>query len=173
MRLPVRHISGHLIWTTNASVWGVWRVDTDNYTHASRATKRERLDALEALFKALRGEVMLLSLCPQVDAASVVKRMTSGVDWDKSPEYIDLSLKVLDQLEELELTGRVDFLAVPLPHRLQADHPGRGVLGPRGSDVRPRAAGAAGERPRGGRAPEAGQPHVRVLALRGQAEAGH
>lgn len=116
MRLPVRHISGHLIWTTNASVWGVWRVDTDNYTHASRATKRERLDALESLFKALRGEVLLLSLCPQVDAASVVKRMTSGVDWDKSPEYIDLSLKVLDQLEELELTGRIDFMALPLAH---------------------------------------------------------
>ncbi|WP_086809563.1 ATP-binding protein [Streptomyces reticuliscabiei] len=116
MRLPVRHISGHLIWTTNASVWGVWRVDTDNYTHASRSTKRERLDALESLFKALRGEVLLLSLCPQVDAASVVKRMTSGVDWDKSPEYIDLSLKVLDQLEELELTGRIDFMALPLAH---------------------------------------------------------
>ncbi|MFM9462855.1 ATP-binding protein [Streptomyces scabiei] len=116
MRLPVRHISGHLIWTTNAATWGVWKVDTENYTHASKATKRERLDALEALFKSLRGEVLLLSLCPQVDAASVVQRMTAGVDWDKSPEYVDLSLKVLDQLEGLELTGRVDFLAIPLPH---------------------------------------------------------
>ena len=114
MRLPVRHISGHLIWTKHAAVWGVWKVDSENYTHASRATKRERLDALEALFKSLRGEVLLLSLCPQVDAASVVTRMTSGVDLDKSPEYIDLSLKVLDQLEDWELTGRVDFLAVPL-----------------------------------------------------------
>ncbi|WP_030230713.1 ATP-binding protein [Streptomyces sp. NRRL S-350] len=115
MRLPVRHISGHLLWTKNAAVWGVWKVDSENYTHASRATKRERLDALEALFKSLRGEVLLLSLCPQVDAASVVTRMTSGVDLDKSPEYIDLSLKVLDQLEDWELTGRVDFIAVPLP----------------------------------------------------------
>jgi hypothetical protein len=91
MRLPVRHISGHLLWTKHAAVWGVWKVDSENYTHASRATKRERLDALEALFKSLRGEVLLLSLCPQVDAASVVTRMTSGVDLDKSPEYIDLS----------------------------------------------------------------------------------
>ncbi|MFI1258944.1 ATP-binding protein [Streptomyces netropsis] len=116
MRLPVRHISGHLIWTTSATTWACWRVDTDNYTHASRSTKRERLDALEALFKALRGEALLLSLCPQVDAASVVTRMTAGVDLDESPEYVDLSLRVLDQLEGLELTGRVDFLCVPLPH---------------------------------------------------------
>ncbi|MGW4894574.1 ATP-binding protein [Kitasatospora sp. NPDC004240] len=116
MRLPVRHISGHLIWTTNAAVWGVWKVDTENYSHASYATKRARLDALEALFKSLRGEVLLLSLCPQVDAASVVTRMTAGVDLDQSPEYVDLSLRVLDQLEDLELTGRVDFLALPLPH---------------------------------------------------------
>ncbi|MFE3559860.1 ATP-binding protein [Streptomyces sp. NPDC059193] len=114
MRLPIRHISGHLIWTKHAAVWGVWKVDSENYTHASRATKRERLDALEALFKSLRGEVLLLSLCPQVDAASVVTRMTSGVDLDKSPDYIDLSLKVLDQLEEWDLTGRVDFIAMPL-----------------------------------------------------------
>lgn len=114
MRLPVRHISGHLIWTKHAAVWGVWKVDSENYTHASRATKRERLDALESLFKAQRGDVLLLSLCPQVDAASVVTRMTAGVDLDKSPEYIDQSLRVLDQLEDWELTGRVDFLAVPL-----------------------------------------------------------
>ncbi|MFD7919503.1 ATP-binding protein [Streptomyces sp. NPDC059740] len=116
MRLPVRHISGHLIWTTAATVWAVWGVDTENYTHASKSTKRERLDALESLFKSLRGEALLLSLCPSVDAASVVTRMTAGVDLDQSPEYVDLSLKVLDQLQDLELTGRVDFLAIPLPH---------------------------------------------------------
>lgn len=116
MRLPVRHISGHLIWTTAATVWAVWRVDTENYTHASRSTKRERLDSLESLFKSLRGEALLLSLCPSVDAASVVTRMTAGVDLDQSPEYVDLALKVLDQLQDLELTGRVDFLAVPLAH---------------------------------------------------------
>ncbi|MFF4534037.1 ATP-binding protein [Streptomyces sp. NPDC001407] len=116
MRLPVRHISGHLIWTTAASVWAVWRVDTENYTHASKSTKRERLDALESLFKSLRGEALLLSLCPSVDAASVVTRMTAGVDLDQSPEFVDLSLKVLDQLQDLELTGRVDFLALPLAH---------------------------------------------------------
>ncbi|WP_331752011.1 ATP-binding protein [Streptomyces sp. NBC_00829] len=116
MRLPVRHISGHLIWTTAATVWAVWRVDTENYTHASKSTKRERLDSLEALFKSLRGEALLLSLSPSVDAASVVTRMTAGVDLDQSPEYVDLALKVLDQLQDLELTGRVDFLAVPLAH---------------------------------------------------------
>ncbi len=116
MRLPVRHISGHLIWTTAATVWAVWRVDTENYTHASKSTKRERLDSLESLFKSLRGEALLLSLCPSVDAASVVTRMTAGVDLDQSPEYVDLALKVLDQLQDLELTGRVDFLAVPLSH---------------------------------------------------------
>ncbi|MEV6583544.1 ATP-binding protein [Streptomyces sp. NPDC051582] len=116
MRLPVRHISGHLIWTTAATVWAVWRVDTENYTHASKSTKRERLDSLESLFKSLRGEALLLSLCPSVDAASVVTRMTAGVDLDASPEYVDLALKVLDQLQDLELTGRVDFLAVPLSH---------------------------------------------------------
>ncbi len=153
MRLPVRHISGHLIWTKHAAVWGVWKVDSENYTHASRATKRERLDALEALFKALRGDVLLLSLCPQVDAASVVTRMTSGVDLDKSPEYIDLSLRVLDQLQEWELTGRVDFLAVPLPNadfkqtaKAVADSAQAGLLSTLGLPVPPVSAAEEEER---------------------------
>jgi len=116
MRLPVRHISGNLLWTTNAAVWGVWKVDSENYTHASRATKRERLDALESLFKSMTGEVLLLSLCPQVDAASVVKRMMSGIDEDRSSRYLDMSLNVLEELQKWPLTGRVDFLALPLPN---------------------------------------------------------
>ncbi|MFF2378344.1 ATP-binding protein [Streptomyces xiamenensis] len=139
MRLPIRHISGHLIWTTAATVWVVWRVHTENYTHASKETKRERLNSLEALFKSLRGEALLLSLCPNVDAASVVTRMTAGVDLDHSPEYVDLSLKVLDQLQDLELTGRVDFLAVPLPH-LDLRQSARAVL----SSLRAEAMGTLG-----------------------------
>ncbi|WP_331736754.1 ATP-binding protein (plasmid) [Streptomyces canus] len=115
MRLPIRHIAKNLIFTTSGTVWAVWRVAAANYSHAPRAAKTRRLKALESLFKSLTGEPMLLSLCPQVDPIAVVRAMVADVDLARSPRYEQLGHAVLDQLEEMELTGRTDWLAVPLP----------------------------------------------------------
>ncbi|MCA1224016.1 ATP-binding protein [Streptomyces sp. 8L] len=115
MRLPIRHIATNLIFTTQGTCWAVWRVSATNYSHAPAGEKRRRLQALEALFRALTGEPMLLSLCPQVDPVTVVRRMIADVDLTASPRYEQLGHAVLDQLEEMELTGRTDWLAVPLP----------------------------------------------------------
>lgn len=131
MRLPVRHIAGNIIWTTQGSVWALWRVTAVNYTHASRSAKQQRLEAIEGLVKSLTGEPMLLSLCPQVDPASVVRNMISGIDLEASPRYTDVAHRVLDQLQGLELTGRTDWLAVPLPHPTWRDAAGAVVAAAR------------------------------------------
>ncbi|GAA3808553.1 ATP-binding protein [Streptomyces chiangmaiensis] len=115
MRLPIRHIARNLIFTTSGTVWAVWRVAAANYSHAPQAAKKRRLKALESLFKSLTGEPMLLSLCPQVDPITVVRAMVTDVDLARSPRYEQLGHAVLDQLEAMELTGRTDWLAVPLP----------------------------------------------------------
>ncbi|MCX4673669.1 ATP-binding protein [Streptomyces sp. NBC_01381] len=115
MRVPVRHMSGNVIWTVHGSVWAIWRVEGSAHANASRRAKKERLGSLESLVKQLRGESMLLSLCPQVNPASVVEKMTAGVNLADSPRYTRLAHTVLDQLEQLELTGRTDWLAVKLP----------------------------------------------------------
>ncbi|MEU2159099.1 hypothetical protein ABZ532_29520 [Streptomyces sp. NPDC019396] len=80
----------------------------------SRRAKMQRLTAIESLVKQLRGEAMLLSLCPQVNPASVVEKMVAGIDTDASARYEQVAHRTLDQLEHLELTGRTDWLAVPL-----------------------------------------------------------
>ncbi|EPH40946.1 ATP-binding protein [Streptomyces aurantiacus] len=115
MRLPIRHIEQNLIFTTQGTVWALWRVEATNYSHAPSTAKKRRLKALESLFKALTGEPMLLSLCPQVDPIAVVRAMVADVDLKRSPRYEQLGHAVLDQLEEMELTGRTDWLALPLP----------------------------------------------------------
>lgn len=115
MRLPVRHVANNIIFTTHGTCWAVWRVAAANYSHAPATAKKRRLKALEALFKSLTGEPMLLSLCPQVDPIAVVRQMVADVDLKRSPRYEQLGHAVLDQLEEMELTGRTDWLAVPLP----------------------------------------------------------
>ena len=115
MRLPVRHVAGNIVWTTHGTCWAIWRVAASNYSHAPSAAKKARLQALESLVKALVGEPMLLSLCPQVDPVAVVRAMVADVDLAASPRYERLGHAVLDELEAMELTGRTDWLAVPLP----------------------------------------------------------
>ncbi|MEU8708665.1 ATP-binding protein [Streptomyces sp. NPDC048565] len=115
MRLPIRHVAGNLVFTTHGTTWAIWRVAAANYSHAPAGAKKRRLKALESLFKTLTGEPMLMSLCPQVDPIAVVRAMVADVDLKKSPRYEQLGLAVLDQLETMELTGRTDWLAIPLP----------------------------------------------------------
>ncbi|MFF2902349.1 ATP-binding protein [Streptomyces sp. NPDC057966] len=115
MRLPIRHIANNLVFTTHGTVWAIWRVSATNYSHAPTAAKKRRLKALESLFKSLTGEPMLMSLCPQVDPIAVVRAMVADVDLKRSPRYEQLGHAVLDQLETMELTGRSDWLAIPLP----------------------------------------------------------
>ena len=115
MPLPLRHVEKNLIFTTHGTCWALWRVQATNYSHAPAAAKRRRLHALEALLKSLTGEPMLLSLCPQVDPVALVRAMVADVDLERSPAYERAGHAVLDQLETLELTGRTDWLAIPLP----------------------------------------------------------
>ncbi|MFE4205401.1 ATP-binding protein [Streptomyces goshikiensis] len=115
MRLPIRHVEQNLIFTTHGTVWAVWRVAATNYSHAPAVAKTRRLQALEGLFKSLTGEPMLMSLCPQIDPIAVVRAMVADVDLARAPRYESLGHTVLDQLETMELTGRTDWLAVPLP----------------------------------------------------------
>ncbi|CAM5626570.1 ATP/GTP-binding protein OS=Streptomyces rutgersensis OX=53451 GN=F0345_29075 PE=4 SV=1 [Streptomyces diastaticus subsp. diastaticus] len=97
------------------SVWAIWRIEGAAQVNASRRAKKQRLATVEALVKQLRGEAMLLSLCPQINPASVVEKMTQAVDLAASPRYEALAHTMLDQLEQVELTGRTDWLAVQLP----------------------------------------------------------
>ncbi|WP_327249847.1 ATP-binding protein [Streptomyces sp. NBC_01320] len=115
MRLPIRHVANNLVFTTHGTTWAIWQVAAANYSHAPATAKQRRLKSLESLFKSLTGEPMLMSLCPQVDPIAVVRAMVADVDLKKSPRYERLGHAVLDQLEEMELTGRTDWLAIPLP----------------------------------------------------------
>ncbi|MGX1797201.1 hypothetical protein ACWIGN_15370 [Streptomyces albidoflavus] len=115
MRVPVRHLAGNVIWTLHGTVWAIWRIEGSAQVNASRRAKKERLATVETLVKQLRGESMLLSLCPQINPATVVEKMTAAVDLAASPRYEELAHTMLDQLEQVELTGRTDWLAVQLP----------------------------------------------------------
>ncbi|WP_308437010.1 ATP-binding protein [Streptomyces finlayi] len=112
--MPVRHVAQNVVWTVHGSVWAVYRVAGADAARTSRRAKEQRLRQLETLVKQLRGESMLLSLCPAVDPQSVVTKMCTNIDMAASPRYRETVQLLHGQLGELELTGRTDWLAVPL-----------------------------------------------------------
>ncbi|WP_328541222.1 ATP-binding protein [Streptomyces sp. NBC_00371] len=115
MKMPIRHVAGNVVWSVHGTVWALYRVQGVDQVHSSKTAKLRRLKALEALVKKLVGESMWLSLCPQVDPRAVVRAMTEDIDMQASDHYTQVAHRVLDTLEGLELTGRTDWLAVPLP----------------------------------------------------------
>lgn len=134
MRLPVRHLAGNVVWTVHGSAWAVWRITgSEHQALVTRRSKVRQLGAVEGLVKQLRGEAMLLSLCPHIDPLTVAEQMTDGVDLDASPRYVQMVQRVLDQLDGLDLTGRTDWLAVPLPDSWSGAV--RGAVSAAGADV--------------------------------------
>lgn len=115
MRMPVRHVAGNLIWTSSGVVWAVWRVITTSYRHTTSATKRDLLGATEALLKALPREFLLMSFCPQTEAADVVRRMIADVPLEQCPDWVDACDTTLEALTEINLHERTHWLAAPLP----------------------------------------------------------
>ncbi|MEV6822892.1 ATP-binding protein [Nocardiopsis dassonvillei] len=119
MQIPIQHIIGNIAWTTTGQVWGLWRVTPSPYLHASPRARAELHAQTTNLLKRLSGEPMLLSLCAQTAAADVAEAMVEGVDLDAHPEWAEVTEATLDWLDDIALTERTHWLALPLP----ADRP--------------------------------------------------
>ncbi|WP_159942556.1 ATP-binding protein [Nocardiopsis sp. FR6] len=119
MQVPIQHIIGNLAWTTSGRVWALWRVTPSPYLHASPRARAELHAQTTSLLKRLTGEPMLLSLCAQTAAADVAEAMVKGVDLDAHPAWAEVAEATLDWLDEVNLTERTHWLALPLP----ADRP--------------------------------------------------
>ncbi|MCK9871353.1 ATP-binding protein [Nocardiopsis dassonvillei] len=119
MRVPITSLAGNLAWTPTGRVWGIWRVTPTPYLHSSPRSRSDLHAQTTAVLKRLSGEAMLLSLCAQTNAADVVEAMISGVDLDTHPAWAEVAHATLDWLEDLDMSERTHWLAVPLP----ADRP--------------------------------------------------
>ncbi|MGP4001718.1 ATP-binding protein [Streptomyces sp. 8N706] len=114
MRVPIRHIAGHLVWSTSGGVWAVWRVTPKGGRYLPAAEQREILAQVTGLVRSLSGAPRLFGLCAQVDAGEVAAQMLEGVDLEVSPAWAEHVEAGLDLLEEQEMHRRTLWLAIPL-----------------------------------------------------------
>ncbi|GAA2418212.1 ATP-binding protein [Streptomyces mauvecolor] len=133
MRVPIRHLAGHLLWSAQGGVWAIYRLrpgpdeqgahtETVQGTYVPRQVREELLSKAAHLVRSLEGAPRLYGLCAHVDGGEVALRMLDGVDptagsaarqagqhpWAQTVEA------ALDLLEGQEMHRRTLWLAVPL-----------------------------------------------------------
>ncbi|MGW3038135.1 ATP-binding protein [Streptomyces sp. NPDC001178] len=131
MRVPIRHIAGHLVWSTQGTVWAVYRLhpgpdaqgqreETVQGTYVPAAVRDEQLAKITHLVRSLSGAPRLFGLCAQVDPGEIALRMIEGIEpAEQVPgagphpwvENVEATLGLLD---DQEMHHRTLWLAVPL-----------------------------------------------------------
>ncbi|MEU6680885.1 ATP-binding protein [Streptomyces sp. NPDC046925] len=133
MRVPIRHIAGHLLWSAHGHVWAIYRLhpgpdeqgrsqETVPGTYVPPSVRDELLGKITHLVRSLSGAPRLFGLCAQVDPVEVAWRMTDGLEDEESGEaltpaarpWVDHLEAALDLLQGQEMHQRTWWLAVPL-----------------------------------------------------------
>ncbi|MGW7600542.1 ATP-binding protein [Streptomyces antimycoticus] len=114
MRVPIRHLAGHILWSTHGGVWGVWRVTAIGGRYVPDQVREEVLGRVTSLVRSLTGTPRLFGLCAQTDPAEVAEQMVAGVDLERCPAWAQTVEAGLDLLEEQEMHTRTLWLVVPL-----------------------------------------------------------
>jgi hypothetical protein len=131
MRVPIRHIAGHLLWSTHGSVWAIYRLhpgpdargrneETVQGTYVPAAVRDEQLAKITHLIRSLSGTPRLFGLCAQVDPGEIALRMIEGIEpTDTAPRggphpWVENVEATLDLLDGQEMHRRTLWLAVPL-----------------------------------------------------------
>ncbi|MFJ8142669.1 ATP-binding protein [Streptomyces sp. NPDC096013] len=131
MRVPIRHIAGHLLWSTHGSVWALYRLHpgpdargrsegTVQGTYVPAAVRDEQLAKITHLVRSLSGAPRLIGLCAQVDPGEIALRMIEGIEpaetmpVDGTHPWVENVEATLDLLDGQEMHRRTLWLAVPL-----------------------------------------------------------
>ncbi|WP_331751857.1 ATP-binding protein (plasmid) [Streptomyces sp. NBC_00723] len=131
MRVPIRHIAGHLVWSTQGSVWAIYRLhpgpdaqgrreETVQGTYVPSPVRDEQLAKITHLVRSLSGAPRLYGMCAQVDPGEIALRMIEGIEpAEQAPgegrhPWVENVEAALDLLDDQEMHRRTLWLAVPL-----------------------------------------------------------
>ncbi|WP_043175482.1 ATP-binding protein [Streptomyces sp. NRRL B-24484] len=114
MRVAIRAVSGHLVWSATGTVWGFWRLGQEGSRFSSELVRRTLLERITSLVRSLDGSPRLYSVCAQVDAGEIGLRMREGLDAARHDAAAETVFASLDMLKGAEMHRRAVWLAVPL-----------------------------------------------------------
>ncbi|MFI6031356.1 ATP-binding protein [Amycolatopsis magusensis] len=111
---PILDLSGNLLFCADGSTWAVWRALPTESARSTGSQLQELYRRTVTLMKSLRGEVLIASLCEQVQPQAIIRRCLDGIDLDSNPHWAETVHNAWDQLDELDVLGRSYWLAKPL-----------------------------------------------------------
>ncbi|MEU2462080.1 ATP-binding protein [Streptomyces sp. NPDC012473] len=114
MRVPFRHVAGHLLWSVSGTVWAIWRVTPVGGRYVAPQVRDDLLARVTSLVRSLAGAPRLFGLAARVDPGEVAEQMVEGVDWQHLPPWAETTAAALDLLAGQEMHRRTLWLAVPL-----------------------------------------------------------
>ncbi|MEU5324149.1 ATP-binding protein [Streptomyces sp. NPDC021056] len=130
MRVPFRHIAGHLVWSTQGSVWAIYRLhpgpddhgqveESVQGTYVPTAVRDEQLAKITHMVRSLSGAPRLFGLAAQVDPGEIALKMIDGIEpADTAPDadhpWVENVEATLDLLDDQEMHRRTLWLAIPL-----------------------------------------------------------
>ncbi len=114
MKVAIRHIHGHLVWSTAGTVWAFWRIQPIGSRYAAALEREEILSRVTSLVRSLEGTARLYSLCASVDPGEVALRIKEGVDTDRYQGAAQTAHATLTMLQGREMHRRTLWLAIPL-----------------------------------------------------------
>ena len=110
--LPVRAITGHLVWAPDGSVWVCFAVEPFAYPHRSVRDAQEVHARTVGALLALPHRSLILSLSRRVSAGEVQRRILGEVDVASAPGWAGYARRTASAAEVWE---RMWVLAVQLP----------------------------------------------------------
>ncbi|WP_216216859.1 ATP-binding protein [Amycolatopsis aidingensis] len=114
MDSTILDLSGNLLFCADGSTWAVWRAHPVESARSTGAQLQDLYSRTLAFMKSLRGEVLVVSLCEQVQPHAIIRRCIEGIDLDANPHWAETVHNAWDQLDTLEVLGRSYWVATPL-----------------------------------------------------------
>ncbi|MFD9411534.1 ATP-binding protein [Streptomyces sp. NPDC059989] len=129
MRLPFRHIAGHLLWSTSGTVWAVWRVAPLAGGYQPGRVRDELLGRITSFVRSMPAlEPRVFALAARTDPGEVAERMVEELDWQRMPAWAETCAATVDLLAGEELHERTLWLTVPLPSKAGATAASLGAM---------------------------------------------
>lgn len=117
MRLPVRAITGHLLWGRDGDVWAAYRVSGGAFRHVPAREKLRWHARVQAAMSMLTGESLLLGVARLVHPAEIAGAMTCGIDLDACPGWRAEVAEAQVRLASAEIRERRHYVVTRLPRR--------------------------------------------------------
>jgi hypothetical protein len=121
--LPVRAVTGHLVWGVDGSAWACFRVEPFGYPHRSAKDACEVHARTMAALLALPRQSLVLSVVHRLSGPEVERRIQGRVDAGTAPGWSAYAHRTASRLAAEEVYERIWLLAVQLPD----DHRGGGL----------------------------------------------